>query len=151
MAVLRARPQRLRRICWVAAAVTVVGFIGLGVSLSGPTGGGGSFRAGDRSALAGVGVFIALGIVMLARPRVEADERHIVVRNIIGTYDLTWDLVRAVRFTKGSPWASLDLADDERISVMAVQAMDKEYALAAMTTLRGLLAQSQRPDAERSG
>jgi len=150
MASLRARPRRLRRICWITAAVVVIAFVGLAASLSGPTGGGGSFRAGDRSALVGVGILIAAGVLTLSRPRVEADERHIHVRNIVGSYDLTWDLVRAVRFNKGSPWASLDLADDERVAVMAVQAIDKEYALAAVTTLRGLLAQSQRSDAERN-
>lgn len=144
MAVLRVRPQRLRRTCWIAAAAVVAAFIVLAVSLPSGTGGGGSLRAGDRSAMAGVGVIIALGILALARPLVEADEEHVHVRNIIGSYDLTWDLVRAVRFTKGSPWASLDLADDERIPVMAVQAIDKEYALEAMTGLRRLLAQSQQ-------
>jgi hypothetical protein len=151
MTVLRARPQRLRRICWLAAAVVIVCFVALAVSLRGPTGGGGSFRAGDRSAVVGVGILIAIGVLMLSRPRVEADEQHIHVRNVIGSYDLSWDLVRAVGFTKKSPWASLDLADDERISVMAVQAMDNEYALEAMTALRRLHTQSQRPDGNAAG
>lgn len=141
---MRARPQRLRQICWMVAAAVVVGFTALAATLPAPTGGGGSLRAGDRSALVGVGILIAVGVLTLARPRVDADERHIHVRNVIGSYDLTWDLVRGVRFGKGSPWASLDLADDERISLMAIQAVDKEYALEAMTTLRRLLAQSQR-------
>lgn len=140
MALLRVRPVRLRRVCWVSAAAVLAVFIALAVALPG----GSSLRAGDRSAMVGVGVIVALAILALARPLVEADERHIHVRNIVGSYDLTWDLVRAIRFSKGSPWASLDLADDERISVMAVQSVDKQYALEAMTGLRNLLAQSRQ-------
>ncbi len=143
MAVVRARPQRLRKICWVAAAFAIIGCSALAAAMSGATGGGGSYRAGDRTALIGVGILLAVGIVMLARPRVEADEHHVCVRNIVGSYDLRWDLVRAVRFPKGSLWASLELADDERISVMAVQVIDQEYAVEAMTGLRNLLAQSR--------
>jgi len=148
MAVLRARPQRLRRICRIAAAVVGAGSVGLAAALPGTTGGGGSFRTGDRTALVGIGVLVAVGILTLARPRIEADERHIIVRNLISSYELTWEVVRAVRFTVGSPWASLDLVDDERIAVMAVMAIDAEYTLAAVTTLRGLLASHQRPDKE---
>jgi len=52
----------------------------------------------------------------------------------------------AVRFDRGSPWVALDLYDDDVISVMAVQAADKEYALDTVRTLRRLLAASrERP------
>ncbi|MGB9377061.1 MAG: PH domain-containing protein [Mycobacteriales bacterium] len=148
MAVLRFRPQRLRQICWVSAAGIVVGFFAMAFSLHRATGGGGSLRAGDRSALAGVGIILAVGVLALARPLVEADEHHVRVRNVIGSYDLTWDLVRAVRFGKGSPWASLELAHDERIPVMAVQSLDGLRALEAITALRGLLAASRAGDGQ---
>lgn len=150
MAVVQARPQRLRVACRVAAAIVVIGAGGLAIALSGTTGGGGSFRSGDRAALVGVGILVAVGVLLLARPRVDADERHVVVRNLVGSHDVTWDLVRGIGFTNSSPWATLDLVDDERIAVMAVQAIDKEYALATLTALRGLLAQSQLPDGAAS-
>jgi Bacterial PH domain len=48
-----------------------------------------------------------------------------------------------VRFDRGSPWASLELRDDDVVQVMAVQVMDKEYAVDAVRALRHLLAAAQ--------
>ena len=144
MTIVRARPRRLRLLCWAAAAAVLAGFVVLAVALPGRTGGGGAFRAGDRAALVGVGVVFAGAILTLTRPRVEADDRGIRIRNLVGSYDLSWDLVRAVRFERRSPWASLELTDDERIGLMAVQALDREDALEAVTGLRALLAEARR-------
>jgi hypothetical protein len=65
------------------------------------------------------------------------------VRNLMGGYDLPWDVVRSVQFSRGAPWASLELRDDNVISMMAVQAADKAYALGAVRALRSLLAAHQ--------
>src|SRR2546423_11021983 len=91
----------------------------------------------------GLGVLAALGILMFTRPRVDADERGIRVRNVIGSYDLPWDVVRSVEFRRGSPWASLELRDDDMVAIMAVQAADKGRAVAAVRALRALLAAAQ--------
>ena len=90
-----------------------------------------------------LGVLGALGILMFTRPRVEADERGIRIRNLVGGYDLPWDVVRSVQFTRGAPWASLELRDDDLIPMMAIQATDKKYALEALRGLRALLAAAQ--------
>ena len=50
-------------------------------------------------------------------------------------------MVRAVRFGRGAPWATLELQDDDVVSVMAVQAADKEYAVEAIRVLRALHAE----------
>ena len=60
------------------------------------------------------------------------------VQNIIGSYDLPWDVVRAVSFGRGTPWLALDLHDDERVAVMAVQMADKGDAVQAARRLRAL-------------
>ena len=97
------------------------------------------------AAAVGASALIAAGVLALARPRVVADARHIVIRNVIGGYDLPWEVVRAVRFDHGSPWVTHDLQDDEVVAVMAVQATDKQRALRAVRGLRALLAASRTP------
>jgi hypothetical protein len=128
--------------CWVLAAAVVVVCTLVSFGLRGSTGEGpGVFEAGDQWAMIGLGVLLAGGILMFTRPRVDADSTGIRVRNVVGGYDLPWEVVRAVRFGRGAPWASLDLEDDESVAVMAVQAADKEHAVEAVRTLRALLAE----------
>ena len=62
----------------------------------------------------GLGLLIGLGILAFTRPRVRADADGIKIRNVVGSYDLPWSVVRAVRFDRNSPWATLELYDDER-------------------------------------
>lgn len=142
--VLRVRPRRIRVICGVAAAAVLAVFTAVGTALRGSTGEGpGVFRPGDQLAMIGLGVLAALAILAFTRPRVEADERGIRIRNLVAAYDLPWEVVRAVRFDRGSPWASLELRDDDVVQVMAVQVIDKEYALEAVRGLRRLHAAAQ--------
>jgi len=143
--VVRFRPRRARIVCWVLAAAVVVVCTLVSFGLRGSTGDGpGVFEAGDQWAMIGLGVVLAGGILMFTRPRVEADSTGIRVRNVVGGYDLPWEVVRAVRFGRGAPWASLDLEDDETVAVMAVQAADKEHAVEAVRTLRALLTEHRR-------
>ena len=46
--------------------------------------------------------------------RLVADERGLRVRNILVSHDVPWEVVRAVAFRDGSPWATLELADDDQ-------------------------------------
>lgn len=143
MTVVRARPQRLRRVCWISAGAIVAMFAGLALVLRRHPEAGVVFHTGDQVALAGLGVLMAAGVLVFTRPRLEADERRIRVRNVVGSYDLPWEVVRSVRFDRGSPWVTLDLADDDQVAVMAIQAADKDYALTAVTGLRDLFAASR--------
>lgn len=147
MTVLQARPQRLRRVCWASAAAIVLVFTGLALILRRSADHGVVFHTGDQVAMAGLGWLMAAGVLAFTRPRVEADERHIRIRNVVGSYDLPWEVVRSVRFDLNSPWVTLDLADDDQVAVMAVQAADKNYALVAVTGLRELLAASRGDNA----
>ncbi|WP_432837154.1 PH domain-containing protein [Dactylosporangium sp. CA-092794] len=143
---VRARPQRARFIAYVLALVVVVVFTLIAFGLHGKTGDGpGYFQRGDQAAMIGLGLCAAAGILMMTRPRVEADAHGVRVRNIIGGYDLPWEVVRAVTFGRGAPWLTLDLHDDERIAVMAVQLADKDYAVKAARGLRSLHAASLSP------
>lgn len=148
---MQARPRRIRLVCWtLAAAVLVMSVIGA-TAIHGVTDGGrGTFQRGDQTALIALAVLLALGILAFTRPRLSADARHVMVRNVVGSYDLPWAVVRAVRFERGSPWVALDLQDDDVVAVMAIQAVDKEYALERVRELRALFAayqESVRSDA----
>ena len=122
--------------------VTVSAVVATG--LHGSTGDGpGSFQRGDQLAMVGLGLLLAAGILLFTRPRVEADAAGIRVRNVVGSYDLPWSVVRAVTFGRGAPWVTLDLHDDDVVAVMAVQAADREHAVAVARRLRALLAASR--------
>ncbi|MER7890196.1 PH domain-containing protein [Micromonospora sp. NPDC048909] len=136
---IRLRPRRIRVVCWSSAAVLLVVFTAVATSLSGPTGNGyGTFQRGDQIAMVGLGVLGALGFLLFTRPRVEADARGVRVRNVLGSYELPWEVVRGVRFDRGAPWASLELHDDDLLPIVALQAADKELAVEGVRALRRL-------------
>lgn len=146
--VVRLRPRRVRVVCWTAAAAVLIVFALVGTALRGSTGEGRAvFQRGDQFAMVGLGVLIAAGILLFTRPLVEADTRGIRVRNVIGSYDLPWEVVRAVRFDRGSAWASLELHDDDLLPIIALQVVDRDHAVAGVRSLRQLLAAHQRQPA----
>jgi hypothetical protein len=127
-------------VCAIAATAVFVLFAVVGTLLTGE----GPFRRSDQIAMIGLGVVFAIGIMMIARPRVQADEHGVKVRNIIGGYELPWQVVRKVSFDRGRPWLSLELENDDTVSVLAVQAADKEHAVRAVRELRELHAEQRR-------
>lgn len=131
------RPKRVRIVCAIAAACVFVLFTVIGTALT-KVGGEGGFKPGDQVAMIGLGVMFALAILAVARPYVTANESGIRVRNIVGGYELPWQAVRKVSFDRGRPWLSLELENDDTVSVLAVQAVDKEHALEAVRRLRSL-------------
>ncbi|BCY13629.1 PH domain-containing protein [Actinoplanes sp. L3-i22] len=144
------RPQKIRWVAGSLAAVVVVFFTVLSFGLHGQAGfenagqvGSGSFQRGDQAAMIGLGVLFGLGILAFCRPRVAADDQGVHVRNVVGGYDLPWNVVRAVRFDRNSPWAQLELLDDEQVSIHALQAVDKDYAVDGVRALRALHTASQ--------
>jgi Bacterial PH domain len=142
---VRFRPRRTRVVAWVAATLTMLAAVGLALALSGSIAPGrAAFGTADRLAMVGLGVIGAAALLTLARPLVEADDDGIRVRNVIGETRLPWAAVRAIRFDRGAAWASLELPDDEVVGVMAVQAVDKQYAVDAVRALRARHAAHQR-------
>jgi hypothetical protein len=141
---VRARPQKATKIAWTLAVLVVVIMTAIGFALHGTTdGGSGVFHSSDQIAMILLGLLAGLGILLFTRPRVEADATGIRVRNLMGGYEVPWEVVRAVQFGKGSPWATLELRDDDLVTMMAVQAADKGYAVKTVRALRVMLAASQ--------
>jgi len=143
--VVHLRPRKMRLVCWILAPAVLVIFTLVATTLRGSTGvGAGEFQRGDQLAMAGLGVIAAAGILLLTRPRVDADADGVRVRNVLASYELSWDLVRAVRFDRESLWASLELHNDEVVSMLAVQIFDRERAVEGVRALRALHAARQR-------
>jgi hypothetical protein len=141
------RPRRLTRVCWLLAAVVTALFAVVAVALGNTPPGDLQFRVGDQIAMFGLGLLVAGALLLFTRPRVEADAGGVRVRNVLGEIALPWAVVTAVRLDDGSPWASLDLQDDDTVAMLAVQANDGERAVEAVLALRRLLRASRSPGA----
>ncbi|RRS01841.1 PH domain-containing protein [Glycomyces terrestris] len=138
------RPRNSRIGAWIGAAVAFFGFTGLSFTLGSATVEGGAVTIADQAAMIGLGV-IGAGIALsFLRLRVRADDKGIEVRNVTSTRFFPWQVVTAVNFTDKMTWATVELADDDEMSIMAVQVSDKERALAAIKHLRALLEQSRK-------
>jgi hypothetical protein len=136
----------MRLLCALVAVVVVA--VGLAVALSLKSNSAGiEFGAADQVAVAGLALLLGAGVLFLGRSRVDADADGIRFRNILLTHELPWDAVRAVAFDRKSSWASLRLRNDDEITLLAVQAADRERAVRAVEGLRVLLAaaEARRP------
>ncbi len=135
---MSAVPRRMRLLLAVVAAVVVGVMVFVALGLKGTTNSVISYRTSDQVAVVGIGLVIAAGVLFLGRSRVDADAHGVRVRNVVVHHDLPWQAVKAVRFERKSAWASLLLENGDEISLIAVQAADKEHAVRAVETLRAL-------------
>jgi Bacterial PH domain len=131
------RPRRARWVALTLAALLISVFTVVAVLLR-RTDTGVYFRTSDQVAMMLLGVLLASGSLLFARPRLRADADGVYVRNVIGTHRLPWALVQRVSFPEGASWARLELPDDEYLAVMAIQAADHRHAVAAIRRLREL-------------
>lgn len=138
--VVHAHPVRLRRVAVVAAAVVAATFVVIAVLLGDTRSEGVIFGVGDQVAMVVLGLLVAGGILLIARPSLVADERGLRVRNILASHDVPWEVVREVAFRDGSPWATLELADDDQLALLAVQASDGDRSVVTVRALRALQA-----------
>jgi hypothetical protein len=104
------------------------------------------FGRADQFAIAGLGLVLGGSLLALGRSRVDADAEGIRWRNVAVQHELPWSAVRAVAFDRKSAWASLRLENDDEVSLLAVQAVDKERAVAAVEGLRALRAAARAND-----
>ncbi len=143
VAMLTVRPRKLRMGAWFLAVFIVVAMAVVGLLLKQSNAGGVTFRTADQLAMIGLGIIIAGGVLVLTRPYVRADAAGLEIRNFGSPKQIPWQVVRGVRFSDASPWATLELEDDDAITLLAIQAVDGEAAAAATEELRRLLSQSR--------
>ena len=128
---------------WSLAVLVVVAMVVVGLLLKQSNTGGVTFRTADQLAMIGLGLIIGGAILVLTRPYVRADAAGLVVRNLGGVKHIPWQVVRAVRFSGAVPWASLELQDDDELTLLAIQAVDGDAAAEATEGLRQLLEKSR--------
>lgn len=132
---LQVRPHLTPYFAYGAAVVILAAHVAVGFLLKvGST--GVVFQTADQIAIAGLGVVIACAVLLFARPRLRAGQAGLAVRNLLGEKLIAWPDVVDVSFPLGARWARVDLPDDEYIPLMAIQAVDKERAVAAMDAVR---------------
>ena len=131
------RPRRARWVAIALAALLLAVFSVVGALLR-RTDTGVYFGVADQVAMVLLGALLAGAALLFARPRLRADAAGVFVRNIVGSHQLPWALVRRVSFPEGASWARLELPDDEYLAVLAIQAADREHAVAAIRRLREL-------------
>lgn len=138
------RPVRLRVVVSLVAAVVVVVFGLIGWALTRAQGEM-QFGAVDQALMTGFGLLLAGVALGFTRARVVAGPDGVRVRNLARERRLPWALVREIRFDDGAPWATLELQDDDTVTLFAVQASDGPRAAHAVLAMRDLLEQSRRP------
>ncbi|NKY59255.1 PH domain-containing protein [Nocardia flavorosea] len=131
------RPRKARRTAFIVAGCLVVVFVLLGVFLRVDYTGV-NFRVVDQFAMACIGIFGAIAVLLLTRPRVLAGERGVVVRNVLGDSEFEWKHIRGVSFPDRKSWARLELVNDDYVPMLAIRANDGERAAAALDRLREL-------------
>lgn len=120
------RPKRARTVAYVLGALVVVSVVALFIAVR-P-------NAGTRITIADYFIVVAFGAFLLAvlyrQQGVSAipDADGLTVRNLVFSTRVTWAQIVSVRFSADRPWARLDLADGDELSVMAIQAADGKDA-----------------------
>lgn len=145
-AAVSAVPRRMRLLCALAGVVVFGALLVVALTLPSSSTGVVQFGVVDQVAIAGLGLVLGAGCVWLGRSRVDADAERVRFRNVVLTHELPWQAVRAVRFDRKSSWASLLLENGDEMSVLAVQAVDREYAVRAVEGLRALHAAARAND-----
>ena len=137
------RPVRLTRVCRFASVLLVLTFSGIGASLRLTGEGAATFKLADQVAFGLLGVLLGGIVLGFTRARVVADETGVRVRGALGDRFVPWQVVARVNLVEGEPWANLDLHDDDRIALFALQSNDGERATADVLALRRLLQESR--------
>ena len=139
----------MRLVCALIGAVVFGVLLYVALTLPSNSTGVVEFGVVDQVAVAGVGLVLGAAIAWLGRSRVDADAEGIRFRNVVPDRELPWTAVRAVRFDRKSPWASLLLENGDETSLVAVQAVDREHAVRAVEGLRALHAAARAKDPVR--
>lgn len=145
------RPVVLTRVCWGVAALVVTVFAVVAVALGSGPPGDAQFKLPDQIAMVCLGLILACGVLAFTRARVEADAYGVRVRNVLAEKVLPWQVVRAVRFDDGTPWASLELQDDDTVALLGISANDGDAAVDAVLGLRALLRASRTGSPPEAG
>ncbi|WAX81096.1 PH domain-containing protein [Streptomyces sp. KMM 9044] len=139
------RPGRTRAVLLVAAGglFAAISLIALLLEQLSP---------GERLSFVSTAALLAGVLVLLARPKVDADETGVTVVNITTRRRLDWAQILQVNLRPGDPWVFLDLSDGTSLPVLGIQpGIAPKRAVADARTLRALAeARTTPPGSEAS-
>lgn len=140
------RPRRGRRVALVMAALSVLIFTGVALSIPWVDRERGGWGVLDRLLLSLCGVAIAALLLRFATIRAVPSPQGLMIRNLIITRRLEWPQVIRVQFGGGAPWVIVDLEDTDIVAVMAIQKADGAFGRAEASRLSALVqVHSQTP------
>jgi hypothetical protein len=135
-----ARPVRMSRIGYLSAAFVFVVFLVTAIVMP-HANAGAHFGPEDQAATALLGVILGGLLLMLTRPRLEADHEAVRMRAFLGGWrTVPWDVIVAVEFPSKVRFARIVLPGEETLALYAVQRLDREQAVEIMRRLRALFA-----------
>jgi hypothetical protein len=145
--VVTARPIRTSLIANASAALALIVFIVVALLMRRDNAGA-YFGHTDQIFTVILGVIVASGLRLPARPRLRADIDAVHMRSYVGNWrTIPWSAVVAVEFPSNVRFARLRLPAEETLAIYAVQRMDREHAVEAMRGLRALFA-ATHPDSD---
>jgi hypothetical protein len=98
------------------------------------------FTVFQRGTLVFFGLLYLTLMLALIRSRAVAYADRLVVVNGYRRHEYEWPQIVAARLPPGAPWVTLDLADGETASVLAIQGSDGDRARVALRELKALVA-----------
>ncbi|MFF3514018.1 PH domain-containing protein [Streptomyces sp. NPDC002573] len=98
-----------------------------------------TLTAGERVSFVFTGALLCGILLLLARPKVVADESGVTVVNIAGRRRLDWAEILQVNLRPGDPWVFLNLSDGTSLPALGIQpGIAKQRAIEDARTLRAL-------------
>ncbi|MFS8203513.1 PH domain-containing protein [Streptomyces sp. CWNU-52B] len=128
------RPGRTRAVLLTAGAAifVVITTVALLLEKLGP---------GERLSFVFTGALLFGVLVLLARPKVVADEAGVTVVNIVSGRRLAWEEILQVNLRPGDAWVFLDLSDGTSLPALGIQpGIAKARAISDARALRALAA-----------
>ncbi|MFI9153158.1 PH domain-containing protein [Streptomyces sp. NPDC053367] len=127
------RPSRTRAVLLTAAAAIFVTVSAIALLLD-------SLGPGERLTFILTAAVFAGVVLMLARPKVVADDSGVTVVNFVSSRRLEWAEIVQVNLRVGDPWVFLDLTDGTSLPAIGIQpGIAKEQAIAHARALRALV------------
>ena len=94
---------------------------------------------GERISFIFTALLFLCVLVLLARPKIVADETGVTVVNLTRVRRLEWAQIVRVNLRVGDPWVFLDLSDGTSLPVLAIQpGIAKQHAIRDARALRAL-------------
>ncbi|MBG0856791.1 PH domain-containing protein [Streptomyces spinoverrucosus] len=127
------RPGRTRAVLLSAGVAVFVVVSTIAMSLD-------RLSPGERISFVFTAAMLSAVALVLARPKVVADETGVTVVNFASRRRLEWAQIVQVHLRVGDPWVFLDLSDGTSLPAIGIQpGIAKAQAIADARTLRALV------------